>query len=76
MGDSSMQGQEVLTGGYGAAKMIREQGYDRNPTLRQRITERRKFYTSELEKLNNLEKLLDGNPGIEQFQDLISKTQI
>ena len=68
---------EVQANNYGATKMVESlKGYDRNPTLRQRIIERRKFYTSELEKLNNLEKLLDENPGIEKFQDLINKTQI
>lgn len=60
---------------YDNALSSAKQASDRNPTLRLRIQFQRKYHEEELARLAEIEKLLDENPAIEKFQDLMTKTR-
>lgn len=47
-----------------------------NVSIRNRVEARIREHTKQIEHLEKIKKLLDENPAIEQFQDLISKVHL
>lgn len=50
--------------------------YDPRMTVRARIAAQKKHLSAQLEHLNKIETLLNENPAIEQFQDLMAKVHL
>jgi hypothetical protein len=55
---------------------MEKQAYDRKMTVRGRLAAQKKHLTDQLANLQKIEELLDRNPDIEQFQDLMAKVHL
>lgn len=65
------QAESPSTLGAGALKSLQGRA-----SLRSRISFQKKTLVEQIKQLERLEKLLDDNPAIEEFQDLIGRTPV